>query len=138
MTGILAPFSRVIFEKIFAKYDPDIKKINSGIKNSLLFTAKYLLPITNLIYLYVSYKTVDKYLVFLTVFIFSVLVLNVVLDIFFKFAGKSINVYKSIFDTINAQQNAHADTAKILKSVADILKEHFKITTNLIDKSKKS
>ncbi|MEI2739470.1 MAG: hypothetical protein V9F01_11875 [Chitinophagaceae bacterium] len=116
VTGILAPFSRVIFEKIFAKYDPDIKKINSGIKNSLLFTAKYLLPITNLIYLYVSYKTVDKYLVFLTVFIFSVLVLNVVLDIFFKFAGKSINVYKSIFDTINAQQNAHADTAKILKS----------------------
>jgi len=137
-SGIIAPFSKSIFDKIFAAYNPDPKKISSGIKKILSFTLMYLLPIANLIYIYASHKTVDKYLVLMTVFVFSVLVLNIFLDIFLRFVDKSINVYKSIFDTIKAQQNAHADTAKILEDISGILKDGFKFKSHFSDKTRKS
>ncbi|MBC7628568.1 hypothetical protein [Ferruginibacter sp.] len=135
-TGILAPFSKVIFEKIFSAYNPDPKKINSGIKNTLLFALRYLVPIANVIYLYISHKEVDKFLVLTTVFIFSVLVLNISLDMLFKFMdrffiNKKTDLLSPIISIIKELLDKSVTHDKVLIKLTEVQYDHINIANKL-------
>ena len=141
VTGIFAPFSRVIFEKIFAKYDPDIKKINSGIKKALLFIFRYLLPIANLIFVLIFFKTVDKLFVIIVAFVISSLLFNILFDILFSFINKvyltdNKSIGKIIDRIITVVETQHTGTIDAFKKLADLHKDHLKITETLTDKMK--
>lgn len=67
-TAIIAPaaasFSKVYFEKVFATYNPDIKRHISFLKKSFAFSFSYLLPMSSVLYMMFWYETIDKYFVF--------------------------------------------------------------------------
>lgn len=115
--NILSAFLGVIFNKIFAAYNPDVKKITSVTKKVFLFTFKYILPISNLIYVYIKF-TIDKYFIFITEFLFFVILFNLIIDIV------SIPLYK-LFDRIigilKSQQNINEITNDSINRIADKL-----------------
>ncbi|MBA2610944.1 MAG: hypothetical protein H0U95_03165 [Bacteroidetes bacterium] len=141
-SGIIAPFSKSIFHKIFAAYNPDQKKINSGIKKSFVFALRYILPIANLIYVYTTHATVDKYLVLATVFIFSILVINICVD----FYGRIINDLYSKKDgaitllttLLKKNRGTATETADVIKSFIKIQNKHNELTEKLTDQLKNS
>jgi len=132
-SGIIAPFSKSIFDKIFSAYNPDPKKINSGIKKILLFTIRYILPISNLVYVYTTHKVVDKYLVFLTAFIFSALILNIILDLFYHFIDKIIG---GLINVSKLHNDSHSKTIVIINKIVTVLDKLTNQTPGLIDKNK--
>jgi hypothetical protein len=95
-TGVIAPFSKSIFDKVFAAYNPDPKKISSGIKKSLIFIFAYISPTAHLIYLNISNRQVDKSFILQSSLLLFVIFLNLIMDIIYyildKIVFKSINV----------------------------------------------
>ncbi len=121
-SGIIAPLSKSIFDKIFAAYNPDPKKINSGIKKILVFSLQYLLPIGNMIYVFKTYKQVDKYFVFIVAFSCSAFIAILFFNIYNYFNSKIYKKYHElVLNSIDAlkKQGVMTDDAvnKLLSTV---------------------
>ena len=141
VSGIVAPFSKSIFDKIFVAYNPDPKKITSGIKKILIFTFRYLLPIANLMFVLIFFKTVDKVFVVTVAFVIASLLFNILFDIFFSFINKvylpdSKGIDKIIDRTITLIEQQHTGTIDAFKKLTELHKDHLKITTQLAEKNK--
>lgn len=84
IVGIVSAFSKSIFDKLFAEYKPDTKKIISRTKFFTLLVLRYLIPIIGLISLGIKEGEVDKTFVISFSFLIFVLVLNIFMDILFN------------------------------------------------------
>ena len=80
-TAIITSFSKTIFDKIFANYNPDRKKIITSLKQILIFVMTYGLIIANITFTTITYPKVDKNFVLMMCVNFSMLVLFVVASI---------------------------------------------------------
>jgi hypothetical protein len=126
-TGVIAPFTKSIFDKIFVAYNPDPKKISSGIKKSLVFIFAYILPVADLIYLYISNYQVDKFFVLQSSLLLFVIFLNLTIGIIFYILKKV--VFPHIYSTLDNQKDA-------FQSI-DTLLAHQKFITSLFIKQAK-
>lgn len=143
-SGIIAPFSKSIFDKIFAAYNPDPKKINSGIKKSLVFIFRYILPVAFLIFWYNTYNVVDKLFLFISSFIFSCLFFNIAFDLIiysrkkitdnnFKVATDLINLNNKMVDKLQELSNDINTVGKLSINSTELTN---KIANHIIDKEK--
>ena len=130
-TGILAPFSKSIFDKIFAAYNPDPKKINSGIRKILIFIFSYIMPTCTLIYLFVTVKKVDKFFVLMTSFMFLVILFNITIDLIFYILDKFVSPR---FDIVFKTQIKQEEKFSLLIELID---NHVKLTKDIVDLEKK-
>ncbi len=143
IVGIVSAFSKVIFDKIFSAYNPDPKRINSGIKKCLNFIFSYILPILGLIVLYLKYDKIDKLLILSTAVLCSVFIFNVLYDIFNRFLDllllkkeKSIiaEIISILRQNIEVTEGQNDALIKLTKAQED----HLNLTNELIQYSKKS
>lgn len=141
-SGIIAPFSKAFFDKIFADYQPDVAKINLLIRRSVLFTFRYVLPVANLVYIYLTREIVDKYLVLMTAFIFSVLVFNILGDILVRLVDnihsrdiRTIDAVSGIISLLEQQQKLNNNNEGITDSLVDLQKKQLEILGELSNKS---
>ncbi len=91
VSGIVAPFSKSFFDRIFTTYNPDPKKIVSRLKVVVLFILKYGFPIAGIIYLTIK-SPIGKFYILSMCFYFFIIVFNFILDIY----RKILDSFKSI------------------------------------------
>lgn len=97
IVGVVSAFSKSIFDKLFAEYKPDTKKIISRIKTIVLVFFRYLLPTFGLVSLSLKEGAVDKVFVISFSFILFVLMLNIFFDVLFNFYDKNFNKERELF-----------------------------------------
>ncbi len=135
--AIISAFSKSIFDKIFAEYKPDTKKIVSRLKIAVLIFFRYLLPIYGLISLSLKEGEINKSFVISFSLILFVLVLNILFDVLLNFYDKNFNKEKELFqptfkivkDLTDAQMLSLELMRKIVKSSEDQLK----LSSEIID-----
>jgi len=93
VSSVTGAFFKSYFDRLFAQYNPDTKKINSGIRKILFFIFKYLIPTGIIIFTFMYFKTVDKYFVFFVCASFFIITMFLFVDILTKI----LNVIKNQF-----------------------------------------
>lgn len=139
--AVVSAFSKSIFDKIFAEYKPDTKKIASRIKRFILVFFRYLLPIFALVSLSLKGTKVDKSFVISFSFILFILVLNIFFDVLFNFYDKNYNkereLFKPTFEIVKDLMELQKENIDILKKTMDLSKEQLDFSEKIIDELKK-
>jgi ABC-type dipeptide/oligopeptide/nickel transport system permease subunit len=141
IVGIVSAFSKSIFDKLFAEYKPDTKKIVSRIKRFLLVFFRYLLPISALVSLSLKDTTVDKPFVISFSFILFILVLNIFFDVLFNFYDKNYNkereLFKPTFEIVKALMDVQIQSVDVMKKTMELSKEQLEFSKEIIEELKK-
>lgn len=143
LAGFVSSLSQFIFDKIFSAYNPDVKRIASGIKKFFNFMFSYILPILCLVLLYITYDKVDKVLIFSTAFLFSVLIFNVLFSILknvieiLKLTNDQ-ELFENIASAIKANYEISVGHNKVIKGMVKSQKKHSNVTEGLLDIVKKT
>ncbi len=140
IVGIVSAFSKSIFDKLFAEYKPDTKKIVSGIKRFLLVFFRYLLPISALVSLSLKDVKVDKPFVISFSFILFILVLNIFFDVLFNFYDKNYNkereLFKPTFEIVKDLMEVQIQSVDVMKQTMELSKEQLAFSKEIIEKLK--
>lgn len=122
--GILVPFTKPIADKLWAPYNPDTKKIISGIKKILLFSIRYVLLIIVTINLIIRTESVSKLFVVQICLSFSLLIISIMFDVMNKLFGSASTRLAKDTDILNAHHNLlelNANTSgKIVDTVSNM------------------
>ena len=142
IVGIVSAFSKVIFDKIFSAYNPDPKRINSGIKNFFSFIFSYILPIVALILLYMKSNEVDKFFILSSSFLFSAFFFNVLYSILLSFMNKLLfDKEKSVFNNISTILKDNIELSKdqneALLKLTKAHEDHLNVTSEIIKNAKR-
>ena len=97
--GVVASFSKSIFDRILATYNPDTKKLISYIKKSLIFIFRYMIPIIALILVFI-FENFNKFFVINISILIFVIIMNIFLDVFSLFINKFELIITKILDII--------------------------------------
>lgn len=135
VTGIIAPFSKSFFDKTFAVYNPDPKKINNSLKRVFLYISRYCLPFGNLVYVYWTYDKVDKFFVFNIAFTLSALSIIIIYDALLVFIDNSKMQSENISQIISLlEKNSHFDykVLDVIEQLTEVQKNHVEATKKVI------
>ena len=137
IVGVVSAFSKSIFDKLFAEYKPDTKKIISRIKIFLLVTFRYLIPLYGLISLSVKDGKVDKSFVISFSFILFVLVLNIFFDVLFNFYDKNFNkereLFKPTFEVVKGLMDAQLKSLDLMEKIAKLSEDQLNLSSEIIE-----
>ena len=137
IVGVVSAFSKSIFDKLFAEYKPDTKKIISRIKIFLLVTFRYLIPLYGLISLSVEDGKVDKSFVISFSFILFVLVLNIFFDVLFNFYDKNFNkereLFKPTFEVVKGLMDAQLKSLDLMEKIAKLSEDQLNLSSEIIE-----
>ena len=136
LIAIISAFSKSLFDKIFAEYKPDTKKITSRIKLFILFTLRYLVPIFGLISLGIKDGIVDKTFVISFSFLLFVLVLNIFIDVLFNYYDKKVNkereLIKPTLDIVERLSEVQKKSNEHTMRLISITEDHLKLSKDII------
>jgi hypothetical protein len=141
IVGIVSAFSKSIFDKLFAEYKPDTKKIVSRIKKFLLVFFRYLLPISALVLLSLKDMEVDKPFVISFSFILFILVLNIFFDVLFNFYDKNYNkereLFKPTFEIVKDLMKVQLQSVDVMEKTMKLSSEQLDFIKEIIEELKK-
>ena len=142
IVGVVSAFSKSIFDKLFAEYKPDTKKIISRIKIFLLVTFRYLIPLYGLISLSVKDGKVDKSFVISFSFILFVLVLNIFFDVLFNYYDKNFNkereLFKPTFKVVKGLMDAQLKSLELIEKNAKLSEDQLNLSKEMFEHIKES
>ena len=137
IVGIVSAFSKSIFDKLFAEYKPDTKKIISRTKFFTLLVLRYLIPIIGLISLGIKEGEVDKTFVISFSFLIFVLVLNIFMDILFNYYDKKFNkereLIKPTLDIVEKLSDQQIKSNEATQRLISITENHIKLSKDIIE-----
>jgi ABC-type dipeptide/oligopeptide/nickel transport system permease subunit len=137
IVGVVSAFSKSIFDKLFAEYKPDTKKIVSRIKRFLLVFFRYLLPISGLVSLSLKDAKVDKPFVISFSFILFILVLNIFFDVLFNFYDKNYNkereLFKPTFDVVEKLMDSQIKSAELMEKMIKLSEDQLGLSTEIVE-----
>lgn len=122
VVALIGAFSKSFFDNILAKYIPDKNKLNSYIKSFLLFNLRYTLLIYFLVRVFIN-DQVDKAFILKVCIYFSILVLNITLDLFSR-----------LLKIVKQQIAIHEKQLEKDVKMTDAFKQHLGITEALVKK----
>jgi uncharacterized membrane protein len=135
--AVVSAFSKSIFDKIFAEYKPDTKKIVSRIKLFLIITLRYLVPIFGLISLSLKEGDINKSFVISFSFILFVLVLNIFFDVLFNFYDKNFNkereLFKPTFEVVKGLMDAQLKSLDLMEKIAKLSEDQLNLSSEIIE-----
>ncbi len=137
LIAVVSAFSKSIFDKIFAEYKPDTKKIVSRIKLFLTITLRYLVPIFGLISLSLKEGDINKSFVISFSFILFVLVLNIFFDVLFNFYDKNFNkdreLFKPTFEVVKGLMDAQLKSLDLMEKIAKLSEDQLNLSSEIIE-----
>jgi uncharacterized membrane protein len=138
IVGIVSAFSKSIFDKLFAEYKPDTKKITSRIKTFVLIFFRYLLPIYGLISLSLKgTSVVDKTFVISFSFILFILLLNIFFDVLFNFYDKNFNkerdLFKPTLEIVEKLMENQLKSANAMDQTIKLSQQQLELSTEIIE-----
>jgi hypothetical protein len=138
--AVVSAFSKSIFDKIFAEYKPDRKKIISRIKIISLVLFRYLIPIYGLISLSLKEGKVDKVFVISFSFILFVLVLNIFFDVLFNFYDKNFNkereLFKPTFEIVEKLMDAQTKSIDLMEKMIKLSENQLDLSSEIVENIK--
>lgn len=140
IVGVVSAFSKSIFDKLFAEYKPDTKKIVSRIKRFLLVFFRYLLPISALVSLSLKDVKVDKPFVISFSFILFILVLNIFFDVLFNFYDKNFNkereLFKPTFEIVEKLMDAQTESIDLMGKMIALSEKQLNLSNEIVENIK--
>ena len=140
IVGVVSAFSKSIFDKLFAEYKPDTKKIISRIKTFVLVFFRYILPIFGLISLSLKEGVVDKPFVISFSFILFILVLNIFFDVLFNFYDKNFNkereLFKPTFEIVEKLMDAQSKNMDLMQKMIKLSEKQLNLSNEIVENSK--
>jgi hypothetical protein len=142
IVGVVSAFSKSIFDKLFAEYKPDTKKIVSRIKKFILIFFRYLLPIFALVSLSLKDIKVDKPFVISFSFILFILVLNIFFDVLFNYYDKNINkereLFEPTFEVVKGLMDAQIKSLDLIEKNAKLSEDQLNLSKEMFEHIKEN
>ena len=104
LIALLSSFSKSIFDKIFAEYKPDRKKLISYVRKFFLFSLRYGLPVFMLTYSFI-FENLSKLFVFKISLFVSVITLSFIIDLYHRVIAEIVSVQKEIIESLRDMNN---------------------------------
>jgi len=135
VVALIGALSKSFFDNILGKYIPDKNKLNSYIKNVLLFSLRYLSPMLFLILSFIDNNSIDKFFIFKVSILTSVLVFNILFDMFSYITEKQISLHRQNLELHKESMESTKKLELLVDNLFNIVQKNIELR-NKTDKSK--
>lgn len=140
VVAIVSAFSKSFFDRIFAEYKPDIKKMKSRIISFALILLRYFIPFALIIFIYIKSYAINKEFVISITTLMFVFVFNIFYDLFIQYVNKKTKgqdeFNRMITDFLKILTEKDKSRDNDFRKMFDLLHNQSELTNKIITKIK--